>query len=171
MVRDLPLLLLDVDGVLNPFAGDRCPVSYQEFQFFPGEAPVRLCPAHADWLRELGERFEMVWATGWGAEANRLLAPVLRLPQLPVISLPSGPFEPREKVPAVAAYVGSRPVAWIDDALTTEARAWAEAREAPTLLVDIDPAEGLSLAVVRRLLAWSQGLPSQPDSPGRRQQR
>ncbi|MEU4640497.1 HAD domain-containing protein [Micromonospora sp. NPDC023814] len=170
MARDLPLLLLDVDGVLNPFAGDQCPVSYQEFQFFPGEAPVRLCPAHADWLRELGERFEMVWATGWGAEANRLLAPVLRLPQLPVIGLPPGPFEPREKVPAVAAYVGSRPVAWIDDALTTEARAWAEARAAPTLLVDIDPAEGLSLAVVRRLLAWSQGLPSPTDSLRRRQQ-
>jgi hypothetical protein len=154
--RRLPLLLLDVDGVLNPFGADRCPSGYEEFDFFPDEEPVRLCRAHADWLRELGERFELAWATGWGAEANHLLAPVLQLPQLPVIGFPPIPFEPREKVPAIARYVGSRPTAWIDDALTPEARAWATAREVPTLLIDVDPAEGLTHAVVLRLLRWAE---------------
>jgi hypothetical protein len=153
-----PLLLLDVDGVLSPFAADQCPAGYEEFDFFPDEEPVRLCRAHADWLQELGDRFEVTWATGWGAEANRLLAPVLQLPQLPVVGFPPVPFEPREKVPAIARYAGSRPAAWIDDALTPEAREWAEAREVPTLLVDIDPGEGLTQAVVRRLLQWAEDL-------------
>ncbi|MEU8261747.1 HAD domain-containing protein [Micromonospora sp. NPDC048999] len=158
MARGLPLLLLDVDGLLNPFAADQCPSGYEEFDFFPGEEPVRLCRAHADWLQELGDWFEVVWATAWGAEANRLLAPVLQLPRLPVIAFPPVPFDPREKVPAIARYVGSRPAAWIDDGLTPEARAWAEAREVSTLLVDIDPAEGLSQAEVRRLLRWAEDL-------------
>lgn len=158
MPSGLPLLLLDVDGVLNPFGADQCPSGYEEFDFFPDEEPVRLCRAHAAWLRELGDRFEIAWATGWGAEANRLLAPVLQLPQLPVIGFPPIPFEPREKVPAVASYVGSRPAVWIDDALTPEARAWAEGRKAPTLLVDVDPAEGLTQAVVLRALAWAEDL-------------
>jgi hypothetical protein len=76
-------LLLDVDGVLNPFASPACPPGYQEFELFAGEKPVRLCAAHGDWLRELGARFQIVWATGWGAAANRVLAPRLRLPNCP----------------------------------------------------------------------------------------
>ncbi|MEU8367715.1 HAD domain-containing protein [Micromonospora tulbaghiae] len=158
MSRGLPLLLLDVDGVLNPFGTDRCPSGYEEFEFFRDEEPVRLCRAHAAWLRDLGDRFDMVWATGWGAEANRFLAPVLQLPELPVIGFPPIPFEPREKVPAIASYVGSRPAVWIDDALTPEAHAWAEGRKAATLLVDVDPAEGLTQAVVRRALSWAENL-------------
>lgn len=34
-------------------------------------------------------------------DANRLLAPFLRLPELPVIRCPPAPFEPRDKLPAV----------------------------------------------------------------------
>jgi hypothetical protein len=150
-----PLLLLDVDGVLNPFAGDVCPATYQEYPFFPDEEPVRLCHAHADWLQELASRFEIVWATGWGEEANRLIAPVLQLPQLPVIPFPPIPFEPREKVPAIAVYVGSRPTVWIDDALTPEGYAWASTRESPTLLINVDPAEGLTRAAVEQSLRWA----------------
>lgn len=154
-----PLLLLDVDGVLNPFAAEACPDGYEEFPFFPDEEPpIRLCQAHVAWLRELGGHFEIVWATGWGDEANRLIAPVLGLPRLAYIRFPPAPFEPREKVPAIAAYSGDRPAAWIDDALTPEARAWAAGRQAPTLLVDIDPALGLTRPAVDRALAWAAGL-------------
>ena len=31
-----PLLLLDVDGALNPFAAPACPPGYTEHDFFPG---------------------------------------------------------------------------------------------------------------------------------------
>jgi hypothetical protein len=157
-MRHLPLLLLDVDGVLNPFAAATCPAGYEEYPFFPDEDPVRLCRGHGEWLRELADRFDIVWATGWGDNANVYIAPVLGLPCLPVIHFAAMPFEPREKVPPIATYTGSRPTAWIDDVPTPEAREWAERRGAPTLLVDVDPAEGLTRAAVDRSLSWAAEL-------------
>ena len=151
----LPLLLLDVDGVLNPYAAPACPSGYTEHEFFPGEDPVRVCAAHGRWLRELAARFELVWATAWGAEANRLLAPLLQLPELPVIRFPPAPFQPRDKLPPVIGYAGHRPLTWLDDQLSPEAHAWAARRPTPTLLIDISPAEGLTRAVVDQSLRWA----------------
>jgi len=39
-----PLLLLDVDGVLNPYPPDP-PVGFTDHYLFPGEEPVRVNPA------------------------------------------------------------------------------------------------------------------------------
>jgi hypothetical protein len=65
----------------------RLPARLPGVRAVPGEGPVRLCAAHGDWLHELAARFQIVWATGWGVEANRVLAPRrLLLPELPVIS-------------------------------------------------------------------------------------
>lgn len=74
----LPLLLLDVDGVLNLYAAPCCPPGYTEHELFPGEEAVRVCAAHGQWLAELAIRFQLVWATAWGAEANRLIDTCLR---------------------------------------------------------------------------------------------
>lgn len=159
MTSGLALFLLDVDGVLNPFAAPACPPGYTEHEFFPGEEPVRLCPDHGPWLRELTTRFQLVWATGWGAEANRLIAPVLRLPDLPVIAFPPIPFHPSEKLPAIIKYAGNRALAWADDdAHTPEAHAWASRRSAPTLLISIDPAQGLTRATIDQALRWASNL-------------
>jgi hypothetical protein len=141
------------------------PLWNREYHFFPDEEPVRLCHAHGQWLKELALRFEIVWASAWGAEANRLLTPLLQLPELPVIRFPPVPFEPREKVPPIAAFVGTRPTIWIDDALTPEARAWASKRPAPTLLIDIDAAEGLTRPVVDQSLRWADRHSRQTDQP------
>jgi HAD domain in Swiss Army Knife RNA repair proteins len=151
-----PLLLLDVDGVLNPFAAPACPPGYTEHDFFPGEEPVRLCHAHRSWLQELGTRFQIVWASAWGADANRLLAPLLQLPDLPVIAFPPLPFHPRDKLPAIIQYAGHRPLAWIDDALPPEAHTWAASRRTLTLLISIDPAEGLTRPAVDQALQWAE---------------
>jgi len=70
VTASLPLLLLDVDGVLNPFAAPACPPGYSEHDFFPGEEPVRVCAGHGSWLRELAARFQIVWATAWGTDAS-----------------------------------------------------------------------------------------------------
>ena len=99
MTSSLPLLLLDVDGVLNPFAAPACPPGYTEHEFFPGEDPVRLCTAHGPWLQELATRFQIVWATAWGADANRLLAPLLQIPDLPVIRFPPARSTPATSCP------------------------------------------------------------------------
>lgn len=155
MTASLPLLLLDVDGVLNPFAAPACPAGYTEHHFFPGEEPIRLCPAHGSWLQELATRFQIVWATAWGADANRLLAPLLRFPDLPVIPFPPVPFHPRDKLPAITRYAGHRSLAWIDDAHPPEAHAWAASRSTPTLLISIDPAEGLTRPAIDQALQWA----------------
>lgn len=124
------------------------------------EHPVRLCAAHGPWLQQLTTRFEIVWATAWGAKANRLLAPLLGLPELPVVGFPPIPFDPREKLPAVATYVGDRAVAWIDDALPPEAHNWAAGRDISTLLISVDPVEGLTRRVVDQALEWADTLAS-----------
>jgi hypothetical protein len=122
-----PVLLLDVDGVLNPYAASTCPDGYEEHDLFAGEEPVRLCSEHGAWLRELALRFDLAWASGWGGPlANRLLAPLLGIPALPAVPLPSAPFPPQEKVPAIARYCASRPAAWFDDQLTPHAVRWGE---------------------------------------------
>jgi hypothetical protein len=109
VTSSLPLLLLDVDGVLNPFAAPACPPGYTEHEFFPGEEPVRLGRAHGPWLQELATRFQIVWATAWGADANRFLAPLLQIPDLPVIRFPPVPFHPRDKLPPSSDMSIARP--------------------------------------------------------------
>ncbi len=148
-----PLLLMDVDGVLNPYPN--CPDGFSEYDFFPeDDEPVRLAEFHREWLHELAERFTMVWATGWGQDANRHLCPHFGLPELRTIIFPPVPFEPAAKVPAIAAFVGDRPIAWVDDVVTVDAREWAEARVSQTLLVEVDHQVGLTRNAVDALLAW-----------------
>ncbi len=100
-----PLLFLDVDGVPNPYPDT--PAGYAEYRFFPEDGePVRLCAGHAAWLRELGEGLEIVRASSWGEKANDLIGATFRLPAFPAIALPRPPFDPRDKVPAMAAHAG-----------------------------------------------------------------
>ncbi len=154
MTDSVPLLLLDVDGVLNPFPDT--PEGFTEYAFFPeDDEPVRLASFHSDWLGELAAVFEIAWASGWGHDANRLICPLFGLPDFPVISFTAVPFEPRAKVPAVAAFAGDRPAAWVDDLLTQEAQVWAETRTAPTLLLPVDSATGLTRHHVDELLDWA----------------
>jgi hypothetical protein len=148
-----PLLLLDVDGVLNPYP--ECPEGYTEHFFFPeDDEPVRLAAAHGDWLRELSNAFTLVWASAWGENANVVLCAHFGLPTLPVITLPEAPFDPSEKVPPIDAFAGDRSTAWVDDLITPDARRWAQERIAPTLLVEIDHRVGLTRGNVDRLLSW-----------------
>ncbi|MFP3906943.1 MAG: hypothetical protein ACLFRV_12240 [Acidimicrobiales bacterium] len=154
-----PVLLIDIDGVLNVYGVDECPEGYSEFELFPDDdEPARLCTVHGDWLGELGEQFDLAWASAWGFDAHRLLGPILGLSEFPFVPMPAAPFPPAGKVPAIAAYVGERPAAWLDDVVTPEARGWARARKAPTLLVEVDHRTGLERRHVEDILAWSQQL-------------
>jgi hypothetical protein len=158
MSKSLPMLLLDLDGVLNPFAAPVCPDGYLEREFFPGEGPERYCAGHGAWIRELAGVGELWWATTWGEDANRLFLPELGVDPLPVVTFPPVPFPPERKVPAIAAVAGDRPAAWIDDNHTDAGRRWAAERSAPTLLVSVDPAIGWTRADVDRVVAWAGAL-------------
>src|SRR5690606_11504804 len=81
-----PLLFLDVDGPLIPYAvGEGRPS--------PGYAPLRLGGARR-WLNPrhgaalLALPYRPVWATTWEHDANEVLAPLLGLPELPVVEWP-----------------------------------------------------------------------------------
>jgi len=154
-----PLLLVGIDGVLNVYGIDTCPPGYAEYIIFPDDAePARLAVMHGQWLRELAGKFELAWASGWGFQAHRYLRPILDLDEFAFVPMPAIPFLPRDKVPAIAAYVGDRPAAWIDDVVLPEAIEWAESRTAPTLFVRTDPAVGLERSHVDQLLDWARQL-------------
>jgi hypothetical protein len=167
-VEDRPLLLLDVDGVLNPYGGE-CPAGFTEHVLFPAEIePVRVCVEHGEWIAELAGAYEVVWATAWGEEANRLLAPLLGVPRLPVVPFPQPPFPADLKVPAIDALAGDRPAAWIDDLLGPAAYDWAARRAALTLLLPVDPLFGWNREIVERALEWAVSVGRGPTtrSPG-----
>lgn len=143
-----PLLLLDVDGVLNPLRVRDLPGFTPHELGEPGTAGhvrVLLSPDHGRWLTLLGDVFDLVWATSWEQEADLLIAERVGLPRgLPFIRF----TEQRgwtSKLPDVIRFVGERAVAWVDDQLDPAAHAWAESREAPTLLVETDHRVGLEL--------------------------
>ena len=150
-----PLLLLDVDGVLNVLgpppaegvlAADGLPVFVQ----IPRRTPQR--------LRQLAEHFDLVWATMWERHADQELGPVLGLPPLPVITFDFSEGYPGAdlKLPSIRRFVRSRACAWIDDAIGLDAHAWAGDRSVPTLFLDIEPHLGLTDGHVKHLLEFAR---------------
>lgn len=148
-----PLLLLDVDGPLNPWplltrtghtAGDgwtRHKVT--GLPGFPAGLPVLVSAAHGPALRALAESYTLVWATTWGEHANTHLAPLLGLSNLPVLDLPDRPPESYRrgqrrygswKTPHVArwldGYAPGLAWAWVDDEVNRFDRSWFAAHYA-----------------------------------------
>ena len=59
------------------------------------------------------------------------------------------------KGPAIDRHLGDRPAVGIDDLSGPEAREGAARRPVPTLLLEVDPAVGLTREVVDRALSWT----------------
>jgi hypothetical protein len=138
-----PFLVIDVDGVLNPYHAPPGVVPPGFTEHTIKGYRVLLRPQDGPALAAFADRFELVWATTWEDDANRLLAPILGMPKLPVVHFEDPTWRTDWKIPAVAAFVGDRPLAWIDDDFREDADGWAKGRPAPTLLVRPDPAVGL----------------------------
>jgi hypothetical protein len=148
--RKRPLLLLDVDGVLLVWRG------VETADGLDGEVGVH--PDAPGWLTDLGAVFELAWATTWEDQANRDIGPALGLPRLPFIEFEMDHRARTPKLCSVVRWVGDRPCAWIDDDLHRDADAWAAGRATPTLLVHVDPAEGMARRHVDELLDWAASL-------------
>ena len=157
-----PILFLDVDGVISLFG------------FAPGLGEL---PGPLHWidgvahcipttvgerLVRLAEDFELVWATGWEERANEHLPYLLGLPfkDLPCLTFDGQAVfgSSHWKEDAINEYAANRPAAWIDDNMNEECRFWAQKREAPTLLVETDPSEGLTDEHVDQLRSWAASL-------------
>jgi hypothetical protein len=146
-----PLLLIDVDGVLNPLGvgPDFVPPGFVAHRL--EGLRVLLARKHGAWLTALATDFDLVWATSWEHDADRLIAERVGLPRgMPVITFTSQ-TEWTAKLPDVIRFVGDRPVAWIDDALGAEEHEWASSRGVPTLLIQANHRVGLTRAHIDRL--------------------
>lgn len=167
-----PLLFVDVDGPLNPYAAKptRRPKGYVRHRMrpaswaanYPEAKPLRvwLNPAHGPKLLRLP--VELVWATTWSHEANEWIGPEIGLPELPVVEWPerlsmasAGLFW---KTQPVVEYSAGRPFAWVDDQITEADVRWCEERyPASTLLLQIDPALGLQDPDFATIARWAEG--------------
>jgi len=156
----LPLLLIDVNGVLSLYGAGRAEPETLVGCLVDG-VPHLLSRRAARVLGGLIEDFECVWCTGWEERADEHLPRLLGLPggwahvRFTEIPVPDAHW----KLAGIDAHVGaSRPVAWVDDAHDERCVAWAERRPGPTLLVSTDPARGLTDLEAQRLLDWAGSL-------------
>ncbi|MGH2837865.1 MAG: HAD domain-containing protein [Thermoleophilaceae bacterium] len=156
-----PILFVDVDGVISLFGFPSSRNPPGQFHWVDGIAHCISDGAGPRLCRLAGE-FDLVWATGWEEKANEYLPLLLDLPddELPVLT-----FDGRAvfgtahwKLGAIEEYAGDRPAAWIDDSLDERCTAWAEGRSAATLLIETDPATGITDEQVEQLLDWKLAL-------------
>lgn len=173
-----PLLLIDVDGPLNPTMSlsQARAAGYQRYQMNPltesGQSwrdvhgmrlRVFLNRAHGTALLELAELYDLVWATTWRDDANAWIAPRLGLPRLPFIELTDRPFnsETRKdgtywKTHEIVQYVDGRPFVWIDDQVSSYDPMYAMAHHpGPFLIHKVDHAVGLTTTDFEALATWA----------------
>jgi hypothetical protein len=153
-----PLLLVDVDGVVCPYAGELVdPAAAGLERSMVGYSSVWLARAVAAHLLRLGELFQLVWCTAWEDHAAEFLAPFLGLPAMPVIHFEEPAAEDGHwKWPAIEAFVGDRPFAWIDDELGRDDLARAARRSVPTMLVLVEGTHGLHDVHVAQLEGFAE---------------
>ncbi|GAB2725670.1 hypothetical protein [Kitasatospora kifunensis] len=159
-----PLLFLDVDGPLNPYAAEpeRCPEGYTTFRVpqeigaarVPGRLRTRvraphvwLNPDHGRALLALG--YEICWATTWMSDANKWIGPVLGLPDLPFVDFGNALLNERPdgihwKSESLVEYANGRPFAWVDDEQSDADHTYVSSNhDAPALLHHVNPRIGL----------------------------
>lgn len=179
-----PLLLVDVDGPLNPYAAkpNQRPGGYETHRLMPPSweaaerrrlsqwgqphkhpKPLRvwLNPDHGPALATLP--FDLVWATTWEQEANDYIGPVLGLPKLPIITWSTPRATPMGgvfwKTPDIVAWAAGRPFAWVDDEITQADQQHVAAHHSgPALLHWVDPRLGLLPADFTILESWATSL-------------
>jgi hypothetical protein len=169
LMRDKPLLLLDIDGVFSLFGFPLDAIPPGRWHSVEG-VPHLLSATTPEHLQRLDAWFEPVWCSGWEEKASEHLPGLLGVPVLPHLSFArdvggrDGTARGHWKLAAIDDYAGDRPLAWVDDALDAACTAWAAERGAPTLLLHTDPSVGLTDAGVEELIAWARsGGPGQND--------
>lgn len=167
-----PLVLLDVDGVLNALGPPDD--SWADWQYGSAAAlerewPIRFSPTVVTAVRGWAATVEVRWLTTWGHAANEGLRHLLGLPELSVAGTPDAAAVPATpaagalsavtpaapdgltgrwwKLDVVRSLVGRQPerrLVWVDDDLAADpvARAWLRGHT-ECLLIAPNPLTGL----------------------------
>ena len=157
---NLPLLAIDIDGVISLFGFEEPPSrEVARFELIDGMVHC-ISLAAGERLRRLGQHYDRVWATGWEEKANDYMPNMLGLPELPVLNFKGAARfgSAHWKLAPLDEYSKGRPVAWIDDSFDDSCYEWARERADPTLLVPTEPAIGLEEAHTETLIAWAGSL-------------
>ncbi|WP_327726360.1 hypothetical protein OG250_01470 [Streptomyces sp. NBC_00487] len=156
-----PLLFLDVDGTLLPYGGARLPAVAEEWDAWQHTSNPQLAKidlSHGP--RLLGLPCALMWATAWMDDANAVIAPLLGLPELPVVDLPEedGTDLLHWKTRALVRAAAGRPFIWVDDEITDLDRAWVSRHHrGRALLHRVEPEVGLTSADFTVLQEWLGG--------------
>ncbi|MFI6443261.1 hypothetical protein [Kitasatospora sp. NPDC050543] len=180
-----PLLFLDVDGPLNPYAAkpEKRPEGYttlrvpqeSEIAWEPGRPrtharPLQmwLNPDHGRALLALG--YALCWATTWMSDANKWIGPALGLPELPFVDFGDALLRERPdgvhwKSDPLVAYADGRPFTWVDDEQGDADHAYVAANHgAPALLHHVNPRIGLRSTDFAVLADFAVSLDAFPES-------
>jgi HAD domain in Swiss Army Knife RNA repair proteins len=164
-----PVLLVDVDGVLNalsrsPQRRAESPSKLFELEFTARGFPICVPIGTRERMATLETLFDCVWATSWEDKATTHLAPEFGFgARWPVIRFHDDfPDAGTWKLPGVRRFAErpehvSRPLAWIDDDIEPDALEWAARRTrsgTPTLMVRPDADIGLTSRQFQRLLTF-----------------
>lgn len=158
-----PLLLIDVDGPLNPYASSgnqiRKDKRYHRYRLLG--FVVWLNRWHGAELKKLP--YDLVWCTTWGHDANNLIGPRIGLPKLPVIEFPEclNDHDARVyfKTPTVIEYAAGRPFAWIDDEISKWDYEYIKKHhDGPSNVMYVDPCTGLTEHHFAALTEWADTL-------------
>ena len=144
--QERPIILLDVDGVLNPTtAGGEVAVSSERM----------------DLVLQLAQAGELVWITSWLAgvtfQLERAIGLEGQMRRVPLVGISAGAATP--KLRSIARWVERStlpltPVVWIDDWLRSDARAWVATQERSWFLVQPEPAARLSSVHVAAIVEF-----------------
>jgi hypothetical protein len=156
--RMKPVILLDIDGVLNPTV---CPNG-------GGDRPLlRLSHEKRALVRRLARSGRIGWVSTWPADIVAGLEAQLELDVEPLrvtmVFRPADTDSPTPKLTSVTRWLYRMSateesdwdsVVWIDDVLGTDARKWATEHDQPVHLEQPDPDSGLTEGHVARIEAF-----------------
>jgi hypothetical protein len=161
-----PLILVDVDGVLNPARPNA--LGYRRHWVFPVGVAHRLLlnPSHGQVLTELAGATgaDLVWASYWRHRANTWIAPRVGLPSLRFVPIPARWRSRIRSSPGcwkayhVAAWIGQTPFVWLEDDPNVADCLAGQPGLGPHLVIKVDPAIGLTHYHVEQAQAWLDSL-------------
>ena len=155
-----PLILIDVDGVLNVItsAKERRRLLYHagwlqaHAALNTGTYRLLYNPDSGPLLSQLAAETgaELAWGTTWEEYANLIVGPLIGLPRLPVCPVADFPHKANGIVP----WTAGRPFIWFDDEPDAAEVTAALAGDQPHLVVRVDEREGLTEAHVDTARGW-----------------